>query len=433
MLKFGLFSLGAPVARGDEAYVPRVMDTEMSRDEYMAVRGSVKFIGVTDRFRDVLSDFKTHEGGTPAGFRRELALEYDGLLRVDLRRDISCDKNGVPRPTKVLYSADSADPYEVAHISPFIANLTCNPGIIYDLFINNPKANTGNKFKTRDEVMSEIANVLGPGCDISVELNDPFKEDFNQLLEEAEKFRELLGKYRVVIKVPHTGPVTAENVEKLLTGDKKLDVAYDEIKTSGAMRGHTLAIKLHEHGFRVNFTLMFEPYQTQLALQAKPYFINTFLRHRLVQSTKIKEYIDAFDATKNSSHLEALRSFLINNDFYPQSHSGADLTEVLQFGRGLIKYRQFENSQGRDGLDGMRHNLRVLRNCNLPDTRLIVCSMEGPYNYPDIDKLLCEQEFMDMHHKVVITAPPDYLARFTSTNQVISYQRRFMNAAKGQS
>jgi hypothetical protein len=33
-----------------------------------------------------------------------------------------------------------------------LANLTCNPGIVYDLFINNPKANVGNKFKTRDEV-----------------------------------------------------------------------------------------------------------------------------------------------------------------------------------------------------------------------------------------------------------------------------------------
>ena len=36
-----------------------------------------------------------------------------------------------------------------------------------------------------------------------------------------------------------------------------------------------------------------------------------------------------------------------------------------------------------------------------------------------------------MNKKVVITAEPNYLARFTSTNQVISYQRRFMNAAKG--
>jgi hypothetical protein len=146
---------------------------------------------------------------------------------------------------------------------------------------------------------------------------------------------------------------------------------------------------------------------------------------------KIKELIDAYDATGNTASLEALRDYFVDSDYYPPSKAGTDLRDALRFGRDIIKYRRFED-EGSDGLDGMRHNLRVLRNCNLPDTRLIVCSMEGPYNYPDIDKLLCEPEFIDMNDKVVITAPPDYLARFASTNQVIGYQRRFMNAAKGQ-
>ena len=57
--------------------------------------------------------------------------------------------------------------------------------------------------------------------------------------------------------------------------------------------------------------------------------------------------------------------------------------------------------------------------------------MEGPRNYPDIDKLLAEEEFRDMNQRVIITAEPAYLAMFTSCNQVVSYQRRFMNAAKG--
>jgi hypothetical protein len=432
MLKFKLSSLGVPAASGEEDYVARVRDLGLCREEYLSVRDVVKFIGVTDGFRDVMKEFPTPEGGTPAGFRRECMLDHDGVLRVDLIRDISLDKNGAPRPTKVLYSADSADPYEVAPISPFIANLTCNPGIIYDLFINNPKANIGDKFKTRDEVMGEIGRILGPGADISVELNNPFEKDFSLLLEEAEKFREMIGKYRIVIKVPHTGPVTSENVGELLTGEKRLSKGYEEINTADALRGHILALKLHEHGFRVNFTLMFEPFQTQLALQARPYFINTFLRHRLVQSAKIKELTDAYDATGVNVHLEALRTYFVNNDYYPPSKAGEDLRNVLRFGRDIIKYRHFEDEEGGDGLDGMRHNLRVLKNCNLPDTRLIVCSMEGPYNYPDIDKLLCEEEFQNMRDKVVITAPPDYLARFTSTNQVISYQRRFMNAARGQ-
>lgn len=57
--------------------------------------------------------------------------------------------------------------------------------------------------------------------------------------------------------------------------------------------------------------------------------------------------------------------------------------------------------------------------------------MEGPLNYPDIDRLLMEPEFEDMMDRVVVTAEPQYLARFTSTNQVVSYQRRFMAAAEG--
>ena len=111
---------------------------------------------------------------------------------MDLVRDISCDKNGMKRPTRTVFSADSANPYEVAPISPLLGNLTCNPGIVYDLFINNPNANVGGRFKTIEEVITEIGRVLGPGCDVSVELNNPFEEDFNKILDECEKFKEIL-------------------------------------------------------------------------------------------------------------------------------------------------------------------------------------------------------------------------------------------------
>ena len=242
----------------------------------------------------------------------------------------------------------------------------------------------------------------------------------------------MFSKYRVVIKVPHTGAVTPDNVNQLLTGNKKLDARYDQVGTENALRGHNLALKLHEHGFRVNFTLMFEPFQTLMALQARPYFINTFLRHRLVQSQNIQKYVGMYEASKDEKILEQLRDYFISCDYYTEADKIIPLKEVLRFGKDLIKYRHFEDKEGSDGLDGMRHNLRILRNSNLEDTRLIVCSMEGPYNYPDIDNLLAEPEFQDMNKKVVITAEPNYLARFTSTNQVISYQRRFMNAAKGQ-
>ena len=140
-----------------------------------------------------------------------------------------------------------------------------------------------------------------------------------------------------------------------------------------------------------------------------------------------------YEVSKDNKILETLKDYFISCDYYTEADRDMALGDVLAFGKDLLKYRHFEDEQGQDGLDGMRHNLRVLKNSNLKDTRLIVCSMEGPYNYPDIDKLLTEPEFQDMNHKIVITAEPNYLARFTSTNQVISYQRRFMNAANGQS
>ena len=422
--------MGAEAVKGEEDLVARVMDTAIAGDEYDALSNRVRYIGAGGTFKDVMNAFPS-AGGTPPGFRRELVMRPGGMLQVDLARDIAYDANGLRRPTNVLFSADSANPYEVAPISPFIANLTCNPGIVYDLFINNPKANVGGAYKTRDEVMEEIGRILGPGCDISVELNNPFESDFGVILEEVEKFKAMFTKYRVVIKVPHTGAVTPENVEQLLSGDKTLDKVFHDVTTGDALRGHALALKLQQLGYRINFTLMFEPYQTLFALQARPYFINSFIRHRYMQTGAIKRFLDLYNASGDLSHLEELRNLFLKNDYYSPSQADTDLPAVKKYGEDIIKYRRFESDEGSDGLDGFRHNLRVLRNCNLPDTKLIVCSMEGDYNYPDIDNVLADPEFRDMNDKVVITAEPNYIARFTSTNQVTSYQRRFMNAAKG--
>ncbi len=422
----------ASVIAADKTYIDRVLDTPLSADHFTFLKENIKYVGVTKNFREVVDYFKTPAGETPAGFKIQYELVENNVLRVDLVRDIAYDKNGIKRPTKLLFSADSANPYEVESIRNMIANLTCNPGIIYDLFINNPKANVGNKFKTRDEVMYEIGNILGPGCDISVELNNPFSDSINELLEEAAKFSEMLSKYRVVIKVPHTGPVNAENVQELLNGDKKFQRAYDAGTTKDKFRGHNLALLLHEHGYRINFTLMFEPYQTALALQARPYFINSFVRHRGNASKAIKTYLDDYARTKDDKFLEDLRKFFIDKDFMAPSASATGLQDIKKTGERILKYRNYDNKEGSDDLDSVRHSLRVLRNANLPDTRLIICSMEGEDNYPAIDKLLAEPEFIDMADRVVITAEPEYLAKFTTTPQVVTYQRRFMNAANGQ-
>ena len=169
-----------------------------------------------------------------------------------------------------------------------------------------------------------------------------------------------------------------------------------------------------------------------MAFQAKPYFINTFVRHRQMQSVAIKNYLDMYQLSDDKQALVDLRKFFIEKDYLPPSSAGMDLFDVKKMGERIVKYRQIEEGfEGDDGLDSARHNLRVLRNCNLPDTRLIICSMEGESMYPAIDSLLAEDEFVDMMDRLVITAEPEYLARFTSTNQVISYQRRFLTAAKG--
>jgi hypothetical protein len=430
-VNFTMKSLGVSAARGSEDHVQRVLNKTISLEEYEALRGMVKAIGVTEKFSDVISTFKPPEGETPPGFRIESYLEDDGLLLVDLVRDISYDKNGMKRPTKIIYSADSANPYEVEPIAGLIGNLTCNPGIVYDLFINNPEANVGGKFKTIEEVMTEIGRILGPGCDISVELNNPFEEDFNKILDECEKFKEILTEYRLVIKVPHMGPVNPSNVGELLTGDKKFSVRYDQPTTVDAFRSHNLALKLREHGYRINYTLMFEPYQTALALQAKPAFINSFVRHRLKQSVQMKNLLAFYEISKDPKHLEDLRTMMLGADLLSKNETNADLLKVKHFAEELIKYRKIDEHEGSDGLDSARHNLRLLKQNNLPDTRLIICSMEGPLNYPDIDKMLSEPEFADVVDRVVITAEPGYLARFTSSNHVVSYQRRFMNAVQG--
>ncbi|PKM59744.1 MAG: transaldolase [Firmicutes bacterium HGW-Firmicutes-4] len=422
--------LGLPGVSGEESLLARVKNLPLSYAEITQLSGRADRIGVTSGFRKVIETFPVPAPEIPAGFKVGLSFA-ERVLRVDLLRDIGYDKNNCLRPTKVLFSADSANPYEIAPIKDYIANLTCNPGIIYDLFINNPEANVGNHFKTRDEVMAEIGRILGPGADISVELNDPFGKSDSELLEEAEKFREMLSEYRVVIKVPHTGPVNANNVSSLLAGDKRLTTRYTNPATGDAFRGHRLALLLREHGFRVNFTLMFEPWQAALALQARPYFINSFIRHRLIQSKAIERLLHLYQTTADKSYLEQLRTLLVEKDYFAANETNIDLDTVFREAENILKHRQIGTPEGADGLDAVRQNLRLLRHSNLPETRLIVCSIEGNDNYPDIDRLLSTDEYSDMAGRVVVTAEPRYLARFTSANQVISYQRRFMNAANG--
>ena len=434
MIHYTLASLlgeNVHVISGEEELVRRALHKEITREEFSLLRTCVRRIGVTGRFKDVLRTFSVPKNETPAGFEIRYELEGDGRLNIDLKRNISYDKNGAKRPTKFIYSADSANPYEIEPIKDLIGNLTCNPGIIYDLFINNPEANVGPKYHTRDEVMKDIAELLGPGCDISVELNNPFA-DFSEILEEAEKFKEMFSEYRMVIKVPHTGPVNAANVHQLLEGDKKLSTRWNQAATADYLYGHNLALRLQEHGFRVNYTLMFEPWQTGMALQAKPYFINSFVRQRYGVTSYINGLLTAYQKTYDERFLKDLRTFMLQWDFLSSQDQDMDLLHVERIARETVAYRKINEAEGFDGMDGVRHNLRMLRNCNLEDTRLIICSIEGSRMYPELDKLMAEEEFRDMTDRIVITTDPAYLAQNTSAPQIVTYQRRFMNAANGE-
>ncbi|MCU6746062.1 transaldolase family protein [Faecalicatena acetigenes] len=415
----------------DESYVRRALHQSISFEEFEFLQKTIDYIGVSARFKDVIDLFHVPEGETPAGFKIEYNMKENRYLEIDLVRNISYDKNGKKRPTKFIYSADTANPYEVEPIKNLIGNLTCNPGIIYDLFINNPEANVGHKFKTRNEVMKEIADILGPGCDISVEVNNPFADE-KQILEEAEEFREMFSDYRMVLKIPHTGPVNAQNVGQLLEGDKRLSTRWNQANTADYLRGHNLALKMKEHGFRINYTLMFEPWQTGMALQAKPYFINSFVRQRFGVTTYINGLLTAYQKTFDERFLKDLRAFMIQWDILSKNDEDADLRLVEKIARETIEYRKINEKEGFDGMDGVRHNLRMLRNSNLEDTRLIICSIEGSRMYPELDKLMTEPEFQDMTDKIVITTEPAYLAQNTSAPQIITYQRRFMNAANGE-
>jgi hypothetical protein len=197
-----LEALDLPAVNGDESILRRLSNFSLNSSNAEFLKNRARAIGATARFSEVNAIFNVPEGETPAGFRPEARLKADGLLEVDLVRDISYDSNGLKRPTGVIFSADSANPYEIAPIAPLLGNLTCNPGIVYDLFINNPSANVGNRFGTLEEVMSEIGAIVGPGVDVSVELENPFEDDFDKILAEIAPYEKILSPYRLVVKVP---------------------------------------------------------------------------------------------------------------------------------------------------------------------------------------------------------------------------------------
>ena len=129
-LKQNLKEHGLSIVSGEENYVNRLNNINFTLEEAAKIQEAAEYVGVTSEFKKVIDTFNVPEGQTPAGFRIEFEVTSDKVLRANLVRDISYDKNGIKRPTNLLFSADSANPYEIAPIKDFIANLTCNPGIL---------------------------------------------------------------------------------------------------------------------------------------------------------------------------------------------------------------------------------------------------------------------------------------------------------------
>lgn len=408
----------------DKKMFDRIKNIEISFENYIEIEDHVKFVGVTAEFCKIINLFKIPDGKLPAGFRPEFVYDTDSSIRVNLVRDISYAANGIKRPTNVLFSANSANPFQVREMKDLIANLTTNPQIIYDQFLNNPKANVNNQFKDRFEVMEELCKIVGPGVDISVEVNNPFAEE-SVLMEEIGRFEEILTPYRLVVKVPHTGPLNKNNVDDFLSGKYS---AYDKGDTADFFYGHNLAYRFSQKGYRVNFTLMAEPHQTALALTARPYFINAFVERRYTQTQEMDAILKKIDQTGDAMYREQLHTFMIKADMLAADDT--DIASAEKKARTLTDYRGLGTSDGYDGLDSVRHSLRVLRQSNLPDTRLIICNTKSAQMYYDIDKLMVEPEFSDMARRVIITCEPEYFAQFTSSPTIYTYQRSFLNSVK---
>ena len=203
---------------------------------------------------------------------------------------------------------------------------------------------------------------------------------------------------------------------------------YDQGATKDFFYGHNLAYELQEKGYRVNFTLMAEPHKTALALLAKPYFINAFVQRRNDQTYELTSLLNRLDETGEAIYEEEIHDFMVKSDLL--SSDDSNLKAAVEKARLLVDYRRADLSGKDDGLDSVRHSLRVLKTANLPDTRLIVCNMKTAQMYYDLDRLVTEPEFADMKQRVVITCEPDYFAQFTASPTIYCYQRSFLNSVK---
>ena len=76
---------------------------------------------------------------------------------------------------------------------------------------------------------------------------------------------------------------------------------------------------------------------------------------------------------------------MIANHYLGKGDAELDLLETLSQAKRMVAYRHNESS---DGLDSARASVRWLRASNLPDSRLIVCSLDGDTLFPMVMSML---------------------------------------------
>jgi len=82
------------VVKGDEEYINRVINNPLSFNNFTRLSEFIKFVGVTDNFKEIVDYFETPNNHTPAGFKINYIIEERNVLKVDLVRDISYDQDG---------------------------------------------------------------------------------------------------------------------------------------------------------------------------------------------------------------------------------------------------------------------------------------------------------------------------------------------------
>ena len=65
----------ANIIDSEKDYVSRVLNTQLNLKQYKFLKSNIKYVGVTNNFREVIDYFKVPATETPAGFKTQFLLD----------------------------------------------------------------------------------------------------------------------------------------------------------------------------------------------------------------------------------------------------------------------------------------------------------------------------------------------------------------------